>query len=788
MRSTMRRFLAVLFALFTSGMCAYAATDLPLGQVTTGTISLAAQMDSYSFTGTAGEVVDLTMTPTSGTLAPKIQLLSPGGTLLGSACKSGPQELNTITLTSTGTYTVTASDCSGTNTGNYALFLQSINSPVSPITLPVAQVQTGAIGSAALDNTYTFSASANDVVDFTAVTTSGSMSPRIRLYSATGALLSDQANRYGDGVCSGGSVVELNTVTLTASGTYTVLVGDCSDTNTGAYNLYMQRPENPTGPINLPFGQVTTGTIGSAGLDNTYTFSANANDVVDFTAVATGGNLSPRIRLYSPTGVLLSDQANRYGDGVCSGGSAVELNAVALAASGTYTVLVGDCGDTSTGTYNLYLQRSENPSGAATLPFGQVTTGMIGSIAQDNTYTFSASANDVVDFTAVTTSGSMSPRIRLYSPTGALLSDQANRYGDGVCSGGSVIELNTVALAVSGTYTVLVGDCSDTNTGTYGIYSQRINNPAGPITMLLGQKQSSSIGSVAYDDTYTFRGVIGDSLSLTASTIGGTMSPRIRLYNPTGALLNDQANRYGDGVCSGGSGVQLNTVTLAASGTYTVLVGDCNDTSTGSYTLTSQCSRANSTGKCTDPSFLPNTKYFHGTETLSWAPPTVATVSVSASLTLSGPVAQILGKNLPPSLSMSWDTTTVPDGNYQLTLTFLDANGNIIASALKQVLINNSVVWHSGTVTTSQTWSSSSVHAIDANLIIPSGVTVTIQPGTIVKVVPGVGITVQSGGILNALGANGEPIIFTSIEDSTVGGDTMLDGGIDNPTLSLIHI
>ena len=782
MRSTMRRFLAVLFALFTSGMCAYAATDLPLGQVTTGTISLAAQMDSYSFTGTAGEVVDLTMTPTSGTLAPKIQLLSPGGTLLGSACKSGPQELNTITLTSTGTYTVTASDCSGTNTGNYALFLQSINSPVSPITLPVAQVQTGAIGSAALDNTYTFSASANDVVDFTAVTTSGSMSPRIRLYSATGALLSDQANRYGDGVCSGGSVVELNTVTLTASGTYTVLVGDCSDTNTGAYNLYMQRPENPTGPINLPFGQVTTGTIGSAGLDNTYTFSANANDVVDFTAVATGGNLSPRIRLYSPTGVLLSDQANRYGDGVCSGGSVIELNTVALAVSGTYTALVGDCGDTNTGTYNLYLQRSENPSGAATLPFGQVTTGTIGFAGLDNTYTFSADANDVVDFTAVTTGGNLSPRIRLYSPTGVLLSDQANRYGDGVCSGGSVIELNTVALAVSGTYTVLVGDCSDTNTGTYGIYSQRINNPAGPITMLLGQKQSSSIGSVAYDDTYTFRGVIGDSLSLTASTIGGTMSPRIRLYNPTGALLNDQANRYGDGVCSGGSGVQLNTVTLAASGTYTVLVGDCNDTSTGSYTLTSQCSRANSTGKCTDPSFLPNTKYFHGTETLSWAPPTVATVSVSASLTLSGPVAQILGKNLPPSLSMSWDTTTVPDGNYQLTLTFLDANGNIIASALKQVLINNSVVWHSGTVTTSQTWSSSSVHAIDANLIIPSGVTVTIQPGTIVKVVPGVGITVQSGGILNALGANGEPIIFTSIEDSTVGGDTMLDGGIDNPT------
>jgi RHS repeat-associated protein len=181
-------------------------------------------------------------------------------------------------------------------------------------------------------------------------------------------------------------------------------------------------------------------------------------------------------------------------------------------------------------------------------------------------------------------------------------------------------------------------------------------------------------------------------------------------------------------------------------------------------------------------SLLPDTSYFHGIEALLWVPPAVSGVPVSANLALSGPVAQILGSGLSPTSGMSWDTTTVPDGNYQLTLTFLNASGSVLTSVTKNVLVNNSVVWHSGTVTSSQTWSSSSVHAIDANLIIPSGVTVTIQPGTTVKVVPGVVITVLSGGILNALGTSAQPIIFTSIDDSSVGGDTTLNGGADVPS------
>jgi hypothetical protein len=36
----------------------------------------------------------------------------------------------------------------------------------------------------------------------------------------------------------------------------------------------------------------------------------------------------------------------------------MELNTVKLATGGNYTVLIGDCGDASTGNYSIYTQRT----------------------------------------------------------------------------------------------------------------------------------------------------------------------------------------------------------------------------------------------------------------------------------------------------------------------------------------------------------------------------------------------------------------------------------------------
>ena len=95
---------------------------------------------------------------------------------------------------------------------------------------------------------------------------------------------------------------------------------------------------------------------------------------------------------------------------------------------------------------------------------------MIGATAQSDTYTFPGTSGNVVDFTVVTTSGSLVPKIRLYNPNGTLLT--SNYSGSPYGCGGTTVPLNSITLTQSGTHTVLVGDCTDTLTGTYHISSQ----------------------------------------------------------------------------------------------------------------------------------------------------------------------------------------------------------------------------------------------------------------------------------------------------------------------------
>jgi hypothetical protein len=168
----------------------------------------------------------------------------------------------------------------------------------------------------------------------------------------------------------------------------------------------------------------------------------------------------------------------------------------------------------------------------------------------------------------------------------------------------------------------------------------------------------------------------------------------------------------------------------------------------------------------------------HGTGTLSWLclgiDPTKTTADISA---YQGQQALPLAADQPVLGSYAWNTTTVPDGQYELRVVFQDASGYVLAQLTRRVLVNNSVAWHSGTIAANQTWASDRVHVVDGPVTIPAGVTVAVQPGAIVKFAQGTGITIQGGGTLDTSQATqASPIIFTSLADDTVGGDTNLDG------------
>jgi hypothetical protein len=419
------------------------------------------------------------------------------------------------------------------------------------------------ISTAAQTNTYTFSANANDILDFTVVTTSGSFHPclQVSTYPAGTPVTNG-------GSCPGGTDVELNGLAIPSAGTYSLSVKDYYNSYTGGYNVFLQRTDGPVGALPLPFEQVQTGNIGSATQSNAYTFSANANDVFNFTVVTTSSSLHPCMQVYNSAGAKVPNGNS------CPGGTDVELNGVAVPSAGTYSVIVKDYYDAYTGNYNIFLQRVDGPPNPITLSYDTVTAGTISAAAQTNNYTFAANANDILDFTVVTTSASLHPCIQVSTyPAGTPVAK------GGSCPGGTDVELNGLAIPSAGTYTLSVKDYYDAYTGNYNVFLQRTDGPYGAVMLPIGAVQTGTIGSATQSNAYTFNANADDVFNFTVVTTSSSLHPCMQVYNAAGTPVAK------GGACPGGTDVELNGFAVPSAGTYSVIVKDYYDAYTGDYNI-----------------------------------------------------------------------------------------------------------------------------------------------------------------------------------------------------------
>ncbi len=124
-----------------------------------------------------------------------------------------------------------------------------------------------------------------------------------------------------------------------------------------------------------------------------------------------------------------------------------------------------------------------------------------------------------------------------------------------------------------------------------------------------------------------------------------------------------------------------------------------------------------------------------------------------------------------------WNSAGVEPGRYTVTHEIVDASGVLLDGHTAQFLVYDpNTIVHGGTLGTNETWSAGNIHLVRSKVIVPSGVTLTIEPGTIVKFESGAGIEVLTGGTLIARGVR-----FTHAADDTLGGDTNLDGSGSKP-------
>ncbi|RAV30408.1 hypothetical protein [Sinomicrobium soli] len=86
------------------------------------------------------------------------------------------------------------------------------------------------------------------------------------------------------------------------------------------------------------------------------------------------------------------------------------------------------------------------------------------------------------------------------------------------------------------------------------------------------------------------------------------------------------------------------------------------------------------------------------------------------------------------------------------------------------------IVEKSGILTEDETWTADNIYLLDGKVVVDDGVTLTIEPGTIIKGMPGQeaqasALVVDQGGKLMAEGTAENPIIFTANSDNIQPGE-----------------
>ncbi len=322
---------------------AVGAEALSNGGVVAGAISASGEMDSYTFSASAGENIMLRVADLSASTAffPSITLYNPTGgfVLAGSGQNVGRLD---VLAGATGTYTVVVADGSTFHSAVGSYDLHFVRAPGANADGPLHNggVDAGVVELGDIDS-YTFSVNAGENILLRVADLSGTSAffPFMTLFNPSGGYVTAGA----------GANVGRIEVPAGATGTYTVVVSDGSTTGdaVGSYNLYLARVPGADEGGRLYDGPTRFDAIDLGDLDS-YTFAASAGQNAQVVVTDTsGGTLFPAVSLYGPTGASIT---------FSSGPTTVTLTRTILT-TGVYTLVVDDAttnGD-ATGTYSIRL-------------------------------------------------------------------------------------------------------------------------------------------------------------------------------------------------------------------------------------------------------------------------------------------------------------------------------------------------------------------------------------------------------------------------------------------------
>ena len=311
-----------------------------LGDIVLSSISAAAEVDFYRFTGATGDVIVLTLIETTsfGSIFnfPQVTVFAPSGTQVTTF---GADRAEQVTLPENGTYLIQLQANNLVSTGNYNLGLEGLL-PLTPGATPLSlgDLLPGSFDTAGTVDNYTYEGTGGDVITTVLVETSSFGSifnfPQVTIYTPSLAVL----RSYGGDALHRDTLPETGSYTLTVRPNNLVSAGDYRLNLTGLQPL---TPGRPTAQC----GQLVAENIGTSGEIDLYTFDGQDGQLVVLTFVETSdfGSIFnfPVLRVLSPSlNQLLAVNADGQ-------------QQLTLSTTGTHLFQVTANNIVSTGTYTL---------------------------------------------------------------------------------------------------------------------------------------------------------------------------------------------------------------------------------------------------------------------------------------------------------------------------------------------------------------------------------------------------------------------------------------------------
>ncbi len=509
---------------------------LRYAQTVNGLFNVARTADSWTFTGTANDVIAVSMQQLRGDpFRGGFQLVSENGVRLATAADLGDgsgAHIEGILLPFSGSYTIIAlnSDTAYQGSGVYALNVTLQDSKARSMggTLHDGEQGIGDLYPDDVTDTWLFSGRTGDVVTAQIQARDQFLKPILKLGNASGQTLID-------GSSDAGGSATVREFRLPADGVYSINISG-TENSSGSYRVGLNFVQPPVPDVAvIRYSQTAVGLVADDRVEDLHVFSGAQGDRITARLIREpGSTFSAVLQLRDEADhiLALTDALNQ---------DEAVIDRFVLPRNGTYKLIatryLGAQGRTA-GRFNLSLIAEQaNFPVRGKLPSGQRGIGRVDDQTPAERWALEGKAGDVFAITSRATSGDLDTFLTLIDPSGRVIATNDDFDGTNAVMPG-------VALPADGVYTVIlsrIGTRSRGSAGNYEIRADRLYS-LGKLTtpqavIAYGQRVVGIVDPAHAEMRWTFSGNQGDEIEVQLVHPTDDAPPFLSIGDPAGSTL-----------------------------------------------------------------------------------------------------------------------------------------------------------------------------------------------------------------------------------------------------------